>query len=107
MEDLLKIPGVGRKTANLVLSEVFNTPGIIVDTHVKRVSARLGFVGKEDNPEIIEKKLNEIITKRNWTVFSHLIGDHGRITCKARKPQCDDCSLYKLCCNIKRFDDCI
>ncbi|KQC13931.1 MAG: hypothetical protein APR63_06840 [Desulfuromonas sp. SDB] len=106
MEQLLTIPGVGRKTANLVLSEVFNQPGIIVDTHLQRVTARLGLVEFNLNPEKIEFRLNKIVDLSQRAVFSHLIGDHGRQTCKARKPLCQECCLIEYCCRQRKLSDC-
>lgn len=106
MEQLLTIPGVGRKTANLVLSEVYNKPGIIVDTHLKRVTARLGLVKSDLDPEKIELKLDEIVELSQRAKFSHLIGDHGRQTCKARNPLCGECCLVEYCCWQKKLADC-
>ena len=106
MEKLLTIPGVGRKTANLVLSEVFNQPGIIVDTHLQRVTARLGLVEPNLNPDKIEYKLNKIVSLSQRAKFSHLIGDHGRQTCKARKPLCGECCLIEHCCSQRKLTDC-
>ena len=96
MEDLVTLPGVGRKTANVILGNAFGVPGIVVDTHMKRVSFRLGLTDKTD-PEKIEFDLNEIVSKKNWIEFSHLVIWHGRLTCFARKPNCKDCVINKLC----------
>lgn len=96
IEELLKLPGVGRKTANVILGECFNTPGIIVDTHCKRVAKRLGLTSS-DNPEKIELDLMNQIPRERWTFFSHLLVFHGREICKARKPLCMECVLNDLC----------
>ncbi|MFA6308520.1 MAG: endonuclease III [Clostridia bacterium] len=96
LEDLVNLPGVGRKTANLVLGEIFNIPGIVVDTHAKRLSNRIGLSGKED-PVKIEFDLMKIIPKNKWRVFSHQLVCHGREVCNARKPKCELCSINSLC----------
>jgi len=96
MEELCTLPGVGRKTANVVLSNVFNVPGFAVDTHVKRVSYRIGLTDKSD-PEKVECDLCAIIPPACWGVFSHLLIYHGRAVCKARAPLCDACVLYNIC----------
>ncbi len=96
MEELLKLPGVGRKTANVVLSHSFATPGIVVDTHVTRISNRLGLVSTKD-PKKIEFELMKLVPKKDWVIFTHLFIAHGRKICKSRKPQCNECPLNKLC----------
>ncbi|HEY3176446.1 MAG TPA: endonuclease III [Candidatus Polarisedimenticolia bacterium] len=96
MEDLVELPGVGRKTANLVLAEAFDIPGIVVDTHVSRLSQRLGLTSKTD-PEKIEQDLVRIIPKDQWNGFSLRLILHGRAVCKARKPDCDACPLVPCC----------
>lgn len=96
MEELTKLRGVGRKTANVILGNAFDTPGIVVDTHVKRLAGRLGFT-KQDNPDKIEQDLNKIIPREEWTLFSHMLVDHGRKYCKARKPDCANCPIAELC----------
>jgi endonuclease-3 len=93
---LVKLPGVGRKTANVVLGNAFGIPGVIVDTHVKRLSYRLGLT-KNTNPEKIEFDLMKIIPKKEWTNFSNALVLHGRETCMARKPRCNICILEKFC----------
>ena len=100
LEELVELPGVGRKTANAVLANAFGKDGIIVDTHLKRVTARLGLV-KSSNPDKIEFELMEIVPKGKWTLFSHLIGEHGRYVCEARKPKCSICKINKLCQSAK------
>jgi len=96
LDELVKLPGVGRKTANVVLGSVFNIPGVVVDTHVARISKRLGLT-KSNNPVKIEYDLMEIIPRENWNVFSLQLIYFGRAICKARKPLCPTCPLYDLC----------
>jgi len=96
MEELTRLHGVGRKTANVLLGNAFNTPGIVVDTHVKRLAGRLGLSEKKD-PDKIEKDLNDIVPQEEWTHFSHLLVDLGRKYCKAKKPHCTDCPINKQC----------
>jgi len=96
LDELVKLPGVGRKTANVVLGSAFNIPGIVVDTHVARISKRLGLT-KSNNPVKIEYDLMEIIPRENWNVFSLQLIYFGRAICKARKPLCPICPLYDLC----------
>ena len=97
MDELTALPGVGRKTANVVLGNAFHTPvGIVVDTHVNRVSGRLGLTANAD-PEKIEQDLMPLLPRAQWTGFSHRIIYHGRETCIARKPQCAQCVLNDLC----------
>jgi endonuclease-3 len=97
MQELVALPGVGRKTANVVLGNAFGVDeGIVVDTHVRRVSGRLGLTQNQD-PEKIEQDLMQVMPEQDWTVFSHLLILHGRRTCKARKPDCPNCSLNDIC----------
>ncbi|SNQ59166.1 endonuclease III [Candidatus Methanoperedens nitratireducens] len=97
MEDLITLPGVARKTANVVLWSAFGkNEGIAVDTHVKRVSARLGLT-ENTSPEKIEKDLVTIVPKNDWGLFSLLLIKHGREICTAKKPRCQDCVLNKIC----------
>jgi endonuclease-3 len=96
MEDLLTLPGVGRKTANCVLGDAFGIPGITCDTHVIRLSRRLGLSENSDAVKL-EFDLAEIVPKANWTLFSHLLIHHGRNICKARKPDCENCPISKYC----------
>lgn len=96
MEDLLKLPGVGRKTANVILGHCFDVPGIVVDTHVTRISNKLGFVNTTDAVKI-EYKLMELIPKDKWVIFTHYYINHGRNTCIARRPKCSDCIINDLC----------
>lgn len=96
MEDLVTLPGVGRKTANVILGNTFGIPGLVVDTHMIRLANRLGFTSQKD-PVKIELELNEIVPRKDWTQFSHLIIHHGRRTCVARKPKCEECSVSPWC----------
>jgi len=96
LEEMVTLPGVGRKTANVILGNAFGIPGIVVDTHVHRVSQRIGLT-KKDDPVKIEFDLMEIVPKEEWTHFSNLLVWHGRRTCVARKPLCDSCAIRKLC----------
>jgi len=96
LEELVTLPGVGRKTANVILGNVFGIPGIVVDTHVHRVSQRIGLT-KNDDPVKIEFDLMEIVPKDEWTHFSNLLVWHGRRTCVAKKPRCEICPIVKLC----------
>ncbi len=100
LEEMITLPGVGRKTANLVLGETRHIPGIVVDTHVRRLAKRLGLT-KHDDPEKIEQDLMRLIPKDRWTLFSHQLIHHGRQVCKARKPACDRCVLKDLCPSFK------
>lgn len=97
IEELLELPGVARKTANVVLGNAFGViSGIVVDTHVTRLSRRLGLT-KQKQPEKIEKDLAEIVPRKDWVMFSHLLIAHGRRICKARNPLCAECVVEKLC----------
>ncbi len=95
-EALVKLPGVGLKTANVVLGNAFGEPAIAVDTHVFRVSQRLGLARSEDSVEIHDQ-LSEVLPRKSWTRASHLFQAHGRRTCVARKPACPVCPLRSLC----------
>ena len=92
MESLISLPGVGRKTANVILGNAFDIPGFPVDTHVIRLMNRMGIV-KTKTPEKIEAMVNANIDKKYWTEFSHLLITHGRACCNARKPDCENCEL--------------
>lgn len=96
MEDLLSLPGVGRKTANVVLGNIYGISGVIVDTHCKRLSNRMGLTDKED-PEKIELDLMQIIPRKEWTRFSNSLVYHGRAICDARKPKCEQCPVAQFC----------
>ena len=96
IEDLITLPGVGRKTANVLRSVVFNLPGLPVDTHVGRLSRRLGLTKLED-PVKVEYELNAMLPPPEWGQFSLRLILHGRRVCDAKKPKCEDCLLEKLC----------
>jgi endonuclease-3 len=96
MEELVKLPGIGRKTANVILGNAFAVPGITVDTHVGRLSRRMGLT-TETNPEKVERDLMQLIPRKEWTMFSHRMIQHGRQVCQARKPNCVECALAKIC----------
>ena len=97
MGELVALPGVGRKTANVVLGNAFGVDeGVVVDTHVRRLSNRLG-LSKENDPEKIERDLLEIVPEEERTLFSHLLIFHGRRVCKSRKPDCPNCVLNHVC----------
>lgn len=96
MDELLTLPGVGRKTANLVLGDIFGKPGVVVDTHAKRLSNRLGLTAMQD-PVKIEFDLMKILPENMWSRFSHQLVLHGRAVCKARKPDCEICTLRSYC----------
>jgi endonuclease III len=97
MEELTALPGVGRKTANVVLSNAFKKPvGVVVDTHVTRVAGRLGLTNSVD-PVMIEHDLMKLLPQKEWTTFAHRLIYHGRAICVARKPKCSECALNELC----------
>ena len=97
MDELVKLPGVGRKTANVVLGNAYGIDeGVVVDTHVKRICNRLQLTQNQD-PEKIERDLLEIVPKKEWTLWPHLLIHHGRAVCLARTPKCEICSLVALC----------
>jgi endonuclease-3 len=96
LDDLVTLAGIGRKTANLVLSEAFGVPGIIVDTHVKRVAGRIGLTHETD-PVKIEFDLMDYVPREDWSRLSNLLIFHGRRTCVARKPRCPQCSIREWC----------
>ena len=96
LEELTRLPGVARKTANVVASELGHTQGIVVDTHVRRLAQRLGLT-KHDDPVKIERDLQKIVPREYWGVFPHLLIWHGRRVCLARGPQCEACVLNDLC----------
>jgi endonuclease III len=96
LEDLTRLPGVARKTANVVASELGHAQGIVVDTHVRRLSQRLGLTRKED-PVKIERDLQQVVPRPDWARFPHLLIWHGRSVCDARRPLCEECVLEDLC----------
>jgi endonuclease-3 len=99
LDALVKLPGVGRKTANVVLGTGFHIPGIVVDTHVIRIGNLLGLTSQSDAVKI-EFELQKIIEKEHWVMFTHLIIDHGRAICIARRPQCHQCVLAEYCPSV-------
>jgi endonuclease III len=96
LDDMVSLPGVGRKTANVVLAEAYNIPAIIVDTHVLRLSNRIGLTDKKDATKV-EFDLMDIIPKEQWRLFSNLLISHGRAICTARKPRHDQCKIIDFC----------
>jgi len=96
LEELVRLPGVARKTANVVAAELGDPQGIVVDTHVRRLSQRLGLT-REDDPVKIERDLQRIVPRDDWGIFPHLLIWHGRRVCIARRPLCEECVLTELC----------
>jgi endonuclease-3 len=96
LEDLVTLPGVGRKTANVVLGNAFGIPGITVDTHVGRLARRLGWTAEQD-PVKVEHAVGALLPKRDWTMLSHVLIFHGRRTCHARRPACGACPVAGWC----------
>jgi endonuclease-3 len=96
IEELVRLPGVARKTANVVAAELGDPQGVVVDTHVRRLSQRLGLT-KEDDPVKIERDLQRLVPREQWGVFPHLLIWHGRRVCVARAPRCGDCVLADVC----------
>jgi endonuclease-3 len=96
MEELSALSGIGRKTANVILGNAFGIPGMVVDTHVRRVTLRLGFTRRTE-PDKIETDLQKLISEGRWTLASHLFIFHGRRCCTARKPACERCPVEELC----------
>ncbi len=96
MDELVTLPGVGRKTANVILGAAFGKPAVVVDTHVKRVAKRLG-LSRFADPVKIESDLQRLIPEARWTTGSHHLLLHGRYVCLARRPRCESCALYDLC----------
>jgi endonuclease-3 len=96
LESLVTLPGVGRKTANVVLGDCFGVPGVTVDTHVNRLSRRLGLTTHTD-PAKIEQDIMQLLPAKDWVMFNHRTITHGRQVCFARKPDCEHCGLHKIC----------
>ena len=96
MDELVKLPGVGRKTANVVLGNAFGVPGITVDTHFSRLAHRFGWTAETD-PVKIEYEVGELVPRKEWTMLSHLLIWHGRRVCHSRRPACGACTLARLC----------
>lgn len=103
LEDLTSLAGVGRKTANVIRGNIYNEPSIVVDTHVKRISRRLGFT-KETDPEKIEYELMKVLPKEHWILYNIQIISFGRNICFARSPKCESCFLQDLCKASDRSD---
>jgi endonuclease-3 len=103
MEELVQLPGIGRKTANCVLGAAYGiASGVVVDTHVKRLARRMG-LSKDEDPEKIEQDLMGIVPKKDWIDFGNILIWHGRKTCQARKPNCPECSINDLCPSAESF----
>ncbi len=96
LEELVRLPGVGRKTANCVLGTWYGQPAVVVDTHMIRILGLLGLV-KDKDPEHIEQELMQLLPPEEWVVFTHRVIDHGRAVCIARRPRCGECVLKALC----------
>src|SRR6187399_2252945 len=96
MDELLRLPGVARKTANVVAAELGSPQGVVVDTHVRRLSQRLGFT-RQDDPVKIERDLQRLVPRAKWGIFPHLLIWHGRRVCSARRPLCEECVVNDLC----------
>ena len=94
--ELVKLPGVGRKTANCVLGEIYNVPSMVIDTHMVRIMGLLGFTKTKDAQKI-ELEMMDIFDEKEWVNFTHMVIDHGRAVCIARRPQCGQCALVVLC----------
>ena len=104
MEDLVALPGVSRKTANVVLSVIFKVKeGVVVDTHVMRVTQRLGLTQHQKNREKAERDLMALLPQEQWYEYAKLVGAHGRRICNARKPECDACAVKYLCPSADKF----
>ena len=103
MEELTKLRGVGRKTANVILGNYYGKAGIIVDTHIGRLSRRLGLTENKD-PVKVESDLREIVPEEDCTFFSNSLGDHGRTVCKSRKPLCGECKISGICPSFGLFN---
>ena len=99
MDQLVRLPGIGRKSANVILGNAFDIPGFPVDTHVRRLLNRIGMVAS-DSPEAIEADVNKHVPREFWTNFSHILIQHGRHVCASRKPACERCVLAGLCKKI-------
>lgn len=99
LEKLTRLRGVGRKTANVVLGVAFGVPGLVVDTHVGRLSRRMGFT-QDTDPVKVEHQLMELVPKEDWTIYAHLLIDHGRKICTARKARCEECIITRFCPKI-------
>ena len=101
LEQLTALPGVGRKTANVIRGNIYHEPSIVVDTHVKRISQKLGLT-KEEDPEKIELELMKVLPKEQWILYNIQIITHGRTICTARNPKCQECPLSGVCLSVKK-----
>lgn len=101
IDKLVALDGVGRKTANVIRGNIFHEPSIVVDTHVKRISNKLGLTSSDD-PIVIEKELMKILPKEQWILYNIQIIQHGRTICMARKPKCEECPLAEVCPSYKK-----
>ena len=101
IEKLTALDGVGRKTANVIRGNIFHEPSIVVDTHVKRISNKLGLTNSDD-PVVIEKELMDILPKEQWILYNIQIIQHGRTICIARKPKCSECTLAEVCPSMEK-----
>jgi endonuclease III len=99
LDELIKLPGVGRKTANVIIGNAFGIPGLVVDTHVKRLCYRLGFTRSMD-PKQIEQEMMELVPRDDWTIFAHLLISHGRQICTARRAYCEKCVISRYCYKV-------
>ncbi len=104
IEELTKLSGIGRKTANLICGDIYGKPAIIADTHCIRLSNRLGLVKNSDNPVTVEKRLREIIPDKYQTKFCHNLVHHGRAVCMSRSPACERCTLNTVCTFSKQSE---
>lgn len=96
IEDLIRLDGVGRKTANVIRGNIYHDPSIVVDTHVKRISKKLG-LSKSDDPVVVEQELMKVLPKEQWILYNIQIITHGRTICTARSPKCGECPLQSIC----------
>lgn len=96
IEDLTRLDGVGRKTANVIRGNIFHEPSVVVDTHVKRISKKLG-LSKSDDPEVVEQELMKVLPKEQWILYNIQIITHGRTICTACNPKCEQCPLQEVC----------
>ncbi|MBL8792783.1 MAG: endonuclease III, partial [Planctomycetia bacterium] len=103
LDELVQLAGIGRKTANVILGNAFDMPGITVDTHLGRLSRRMG-LSTQTNPVKVERDLMELVPRKHWTMFSHWMIHHGRQVCHARRPACDRCVLAKYCPRVGVVD---
>ncbi len=101
IDDLVKLDGVGRKTANVIRGNIYYEPSVVVDTHVKRISKKLG-LSKSDDPEVVEQELMKVLPKEQWILYNIQIITHGRTICPARNPKCDECPLSGVCMDYQR-----